>query len=157
MKSVLLCSCWVTGSSNSSKYFASNDSSDTSCKARKSQEVAAEHQHSFDTRVENSLWSMIQHTPEHVMMTYQIRTRYTQRHSDLPVHPTDLAEHSFNFLLFFLCVLCLLSSGTRMRCWQRTGRSCECFSLSSPGSPRSRERSWLKSNPGSNSVPSHRR
>ncbi|XP_016892253.1 period circadian protein homolog 3 isoform X2 [Cynoglossus semilaevis] len=64
-----------TGSSNSSKYFASNDSSDTSRKARKSQETQAEHQHSFDTRVENSLWSMIQHTPERVMMTYQIHTR----------------------------------------------------------------------------------
>ncbi|XP_022601279.1 period circadian protein homolog 3-like isoform X2 [Seriola dumerili] len=64
-----------TGSSNSSKYFASNDSSDTSCKAHKSQEVPAEHQHSFDTRVENSMWSMIQHTPERVMMTYQIHTR----------------------------------------------------------------------------------
>ncbi|XP_067443861.1 period circadian protein homolog 3 isoform X1 [Thunnus thynnus] len=64
-----------TGSSNSSKYFASNDSSDTSRKARKSQEAPAEHQHSFDTRVENSLWSMIQHTPERVMMTYQIHTR----------------------------------------------------------------------------------
>nr|XP_043879530.1 period circadian protein homolog 3 isoform X2 [Solea senegalensis] len=64
-----------TGSSNSSKYFASNDSSDTSRKARKSQEGAAEHQHSFDTRVENSLWTMIQHTPEQVMMTYQIHTR----------------------------------------------------------------------------------
>ncbi|XP_029006737.1 period circadian protein homolog 3 isoform X2 [Betta splendens] len=64
-----------TGSSNSSKYFASNDSSDTSRKARKSQETPAEHQHTFDTRVENSLWSMIQHTPERVMMTYQISTR----------------------------------------------------------------------------------
>ncbi|XP_029991204.1 period circadian protein homolog 3 isoform X4 [Sphaeramia orbicularis] len=62
-----------TGSSNSSKYFASNDSSDTSRKARKSQEPPAEH--SFETQVENSLWSMIQHTPERVMMTYQIRTR----------------------------------------------------------------------------------
>uniref|UniRef100_A0A3P8S9W2 Period circadian clock 3 n=1 Tax=Amphiprion percula TaxID=161767 RepID=A0A3P8S9W2_AMPPE len=64
-----------TGSSNSSKYFASNDSSDTSRKARKSQEAPTEHQHNFDTRVENSLWTMIQHTPEHVMMTYQIHTR----------------------------------------------------------------------------------
>uniref|UniRef100_A0A3Q1I1D1 Period circadian clock 3 n=1 Tax=Acanthochromis polyacanthus TaxID=80966 RepID=A0A3Q1I1D1_9TELE len=64
-----------TGSSNSSKYFASNDSSDTSRKARKSQEAPAEHQHNFDTRVENSLWTMIQHTPERVMMTYQIHTR----------------------------------------------------------------------------------
>lgn len=64
-----------TGSSNSSKYFASNDSSDTSHKARKSQEAPAENQHSFDTRAENSLWGMIQQTPEHVMMTYQIHTR----------------------------------------------------------------------------------
>ncbi|XP_067361730.1 period circadian protein homolog 3 isoform X2 [Channa argus] len=64
-----------TGSSNSSKYFASNDSSDTSCKARKSQETPAEHQHSFDARGENSLWTMIQHTPERVMMTYRIHTR----------------------------------------------------------------------------------
>uniref|UniRef100_A0A672IPF5 Period circadian protein homolog 3-like n=1 Tax=Salarias fasciatus TaxID=181472 RepID=A0A672IPF5_SALFA len=64
----------VTGSSNSSKYFASNDSSDTSRKARKSQEPPAEHKRNFEG-VENSLWSMIQHTPEHVMMTYQIRTR----------------------------------------------------------------------------------
>ncbi|KAM9859852.1 period circadian protein homolog 3 [Aulostomus maculatus] len=64
-----------TGSSNSSKYFASNDSSDTSRKARKSQEAPAEHQHSYDTQVENSLWGMIQHTSEGVMMTYQIHTR----------------------------------------------------------------------------------
>ncbi|XP_057701649.1 period circadian protein homolog 3 isoform X2 [Corythoichthys intestinalis] len=64
-----------TGSSNSSKYFASNDSSDTSRKARKSQEAPAEHQHGFDNQVESSLWSMIQHTSEHVMMTYQIRNR----------------------------------------------------------------------------------
>uniref|UniRef100_A0A3Q2XST4 Period circadian clock 3 n=1 Tax=Hippocampus comes TaxID=109280 RepID=A0A3Q2XST4_HIPCM len=64
-----------TGSSNSSKYFASNDSSDTSRKARKSQEAPAEHPRSFDNQVESSLWSMIQHTSEHVMMTYQIHTR----------------------------------------------------------------------------------
>lgn len=64
-----------TGSSNSSKYFASNDSSDTSRKARKSQEAPTEHQHTFETRVENSLWGMIQHTPDHVMMRYQIHTR----------------------------------------------------------------------------------
>ncbi|KAM9800674.1 period circadian protein homolog 3 isoform 1-T1 [Syngnathus typhle] len=64
-----------TGSSNSSKYFASNDSSDTSRKARKSQEAPAEHQRNFDNQVESSLWSMIQHTSEHVMMTYQIHTR----------------------------------------------------------------------------------
>uniref|UniRef100_A0A3Q0QNK0 Period circadian clock 3 n=1 Tax=Amphilophus citrinellus TaxID=61819 RepID=A0A3Q0QNK0_AMPCI len=64
-----------TGSSNSSKYFASNDSSDTSRKARKSQETPAEHKHTFENRAENSLWSMIQHTPERVMMTYQVHTR----------------------------------------------------------------------------------
>ncbi|KAM4741598.1 period circadian protein homolog 3 isoform 3-T3 [Anableps anableps] len=64
-----------TGSSHSSKYFASNDSSDTSRKARKSQETPMARPHSFETRVENSLWSMIQHTPEQVMMTYQIHTR----------------------------------------------------------------------------------
>ncbi|XP_028303861.1 period circadian protein homolog 3 isoform X2 [Gouania willdenowi] len=64
-----------TSSSNSSKYFASNDSSDTSRKARKTQDAPAEHQRSFETQVEKSLWSMIQHTPERVMMTYQICTR----------------------------------------------------------------------------------
>ncbi|XP_076740035.1 period circadian protein homolog 3 isoform X2 [Maylandia zebra] len=64
-----------TGSSNSSKYFASNDSSDTSRKARKSLETLAEHKHTFENQSENSLWSMIQHTPERVMMTYQIHTR----------------------------------------------------------------------------------
>ncbi|CAG5982627.1 unnamed protein product [Menidia menidia] len=64
-----------TGSSNSSKYFASNDSSDTSHKARKSQEAPEQRPHDFDAQVENSLWSMIQHTPERVMMTYQVHTR----------------------------------------------------------------------------------
>uniref|UniRef100_A0A8C7XGW9 Period circadian clock 3 n=1 Tax=Oryzias sinensis TaxID=183150 RepID=A0A8C7XGW9_9TELE len=62
-------------STNSSKYFASNDSSETSRKARKSQETPPEHQHSFDTPAKNPLWSMIQNTPERVMMTYQIRSR----------------------------------------------------------------------------------
>lgn len=76
----------LSGSSNSSKYFASNDSSDTSRKARKSQETPAEHQHAFDTRVENSLWNMIQHTPECVMMTYQITTRYTHNVTSVPQH-----------------------------------------------------------------------
>ncbi|XP_022538010.2 period circadian protein homolog 3 isoform X1 [Astyanax mexicanus] len=56
-----------TGSNSSSKYFASNDSSD------KSQEVQ-EHAN-FDKCVENSLWTIIQHTPEPVMMTYQIHPR----------------------------------------------------------------------------------
>ncbi|KAF7208434.1 period circadian protein homolog 3 isoform X1 [Nothobranchius furzeri] len=64
-----------TSHTGSSKYFASNDSSDTSRKARKSQEAPVEHQHSFDARGENSMWSMIQHTPDHVMMTYQMHPR----------------------------------------------------------------------------------
>ncbi|XP_058229679.1 period circadian protein homolog 3 isoform X1 [Hemibagrus wyckioides] len=62
-----------TGSSNSSKYFASNDSSDTSRKARKIQDTPE--RSGFDKRVEDSLWTMIQHTPEPVMMTYQIHPR----------------------------------------------------------------------------------
>ncbi|KAL6111686.1 per3 [Pungitius sinensis] len=62
-----------TGSSDSSKYFASNDSSDGSREARKSQAARTEHQRGLGTR--DSLWDMIQHTPEHVMMTYQIHTR----------------------------------------------------------------------------------
>ena len=86
-------SLWLAGSSNSSKYFASNDSSDTSRKARKSQEAPAELQHSFDTQVENSLWSMIQHTPERVMMTYQMHTRYT---------PLTSIEHQ-SVLILMLC------------------------------------------------------
>lgn len=72
-----------TGSSNSSKYFASNDSSDTFRKASKNQEAQQDHaqltQHAFNMRVENSLWRMIQHMPEPVKMTYQI-------------HPRDQAE-----------------------------------------------------------------
>ncbi|KAI1890688.1 hypothetical protein AGOR_G00156220 [Albula goreensis] len=62
-----------TGSSNSSKYFASNDSSDTSRKARKGQE--AQERASFEKCMEDSLWTMIQRTPEPIMMTYQIHTR----------------------------------------------------------------------------------
>ncbi|XP_047665858.1 period circadian protein homolog 3 isoform X3 [Tachysurus fulvidraco] len=62
-----------TGSSNSSKYFASNDSSDMSRKTRKNQD--APELSSFDKREEDSLWTMIQCTPEPVMMTYQIYPR----------------------------------------------------------------------------------
>uniref|UniRef100_A0AAY4CU67 PAS domain-containing protein n=1 Tax=Denticeps clupeoides TaxID=299321 RepID=A0AAY4CU67_9TELE len=62
-----------SGSSNSSKYFASNDSSDTSRKARKTQEAAE--RGAFDKCVEDSIWTMIEHTPEPVMMTYQIHSR----------------------------------------------------------------------------------
>ncbi|MBN3317199.1 PER3 protein, partial [Atractosteus spatula] len=60
-------------SSNSSKYFASNDSSDTSRKARKSQEVPE--RASFEKCVGDSLWTMIQHTPEPVLMNYQLLPR----------------------------------------------------------------------------------
>ena len=48
-------------------------------------------------------------------------------------------------------------SGTKTRYWLKTGRSFGCFSLSSLGLTRSSERSWLKSIPGSNSAPSHRK
>lgn len=44
-----------------------------------------------------------------------------------------------------------------MRCWQKTGRNSGCFSPSSLGSPRNRERSWLKFIPGSSRIPSQRR
>ncbi|CAL8338630.1 unnamed protein product [Lota lota] len=44
----------------------------------RSPEAAAEHQHLLETRVQDSLWSMIQHTPEPVMMAYQIHTRDQQ-------------------------------------------------------------------------------
>lgn len=64
-----------TGSSNSSKYFASNDSSDTSRKARKSAEAQERERTTFKKHVDNPLWSMIKQTPEPVMMTYQISPR----------------------------------------------------------------------------------
>ncbi|XP_016429280.1 period circadian protein homolog 3-like [Sinocyclocheilus rhinocerous] len=64
-----------TGSSNSSKYFASNDSSDTSRKARKSTEPQERERMTFTKQVDNSLWSMIKQMPEPVMMTYQIGPR----------------------------------------------------------------------------------
>ncbi|XP_061075147.1 period circadian protein homolog 3 isoform X2 [Conger conger] len=60
-------------SSSSSKYFGSNDSWDTSRKVRKSPE--AQERAGFDQRVEDSLWTLIQQTPEPVMMTYQIHSR----------------------------------------------------------------------------------
>lgn len=92
----------IPGSSNSSKYFASNDSSDTSRKARKSQEAPAEHPRSFDNQVESSLWSMIQHTSEHVMMTYQIHTRYIHTQSaPYPFHSNidDLKKKIISYLV----------------------------------------------------------
>ncbi|KAK2874849.1 hypothetical protein Q8A67_022002 [Cirrhinus molitorella] len=64
-----------TGSSNSSKYFASNDSSDTSRKARKTAEAQERERTTFKKHVDNPLWSMIKQTPDPVMMTYQISSR----------------------------------------------------------------------------------
>ncbi|XP_036390034.1 period circadian protein homolog 3-like isoform X1 [Megalops cyprinoides] len=68
-----------TGSSNSSKYFASNDSSHTSQQVGGEQgdqvAQAAQDRANFEQCVENSLWSLIQNTPEPVMMTYQISPR----------------------------------------------------------------------------------
>ncbi|XP_016137958.1 period circadian protein homolog 3-like [Sinocyclocheilus grahami] len=70
-RGVCMCVC----SSNSSKYFASNDSSDTSRKARNSAEPQERERMTFTKQVDNSLWSMIKQTPEPVMMTYQIGPR----------------------------------------------------------------------------------
>ncbi|KAK7119105.1 hypothetical protein R3I94_021073 [Phoxinus phoxinus] len=65
-----------TSHTGSSKYFASNDSSDTSRKARKSQAEAQEQERTtLKKHVDNPLWSTIKQTPEPVMMTYQINPR----------------------------------------------------------------------------------
>ncbi|XP_059394263.1 period circadian protein homolog 3-like [Carassius carassius] len=64
-----------TGTDNTSKYFASNDSSDTLRKARKSAEAQERERTTFTKHVDNPLWSMIKQTPEPVMMTYQIGPR----------------------------------------------------------------------------------
>nr|VAX54228.1 period circadian clock 3 [Squalius torgalensis]VAX54229.1 period circadian clock 3 [Squalius torgalensis] len=64
-----------TGSSNSSKYFASNDSSDTSRKVRKSAEAQEKECATLKKHVDNPLWSTIKQTPEPIMMTYQISPR----------------------------------------------------------------------------------
>ncbi|KAM4651617.1 period circadian protein homolog 3 isoform 2-T2 [Discoglossus pictus] len=61
------------GSSNSSKYFASNDSSDTSKKGRKRQEVVETD--TFPKAVGDSIWTMIERTPTPIMMTYQVPER----------------------------------------------------------------------------------
>ncbi|XP_029434156.1 LOW QUALITY PROTEIN: period circadian protein homolog 3 [Rhinatrema bivittatum] len=55
------------GRSNSSKYFASNDSSETS---QEVEETAA-----FHRAVGDCLWTMIERTPVPVMMTYQVPSR----------------------------------------------------------------------------------
>uniref|UniRef100_A0A8C2IHC7 Period circadian clock 3 n=1 Tax=Cyprinus carpio TaxID=7962 RepID=A0A8C2IHC7_CYPCA len=71
------CSCMTSFFfiSNSSKYFASNDSSDTSRKARKSAEAQEREHTTFKKHVDNPLWSTIKQTPEPLMMTYQIGPR----------------------------------------------------------------------------------
>ncbi|XP_066463461.1 period circadian protein homolog 3 isoform X2 [Eleutherodactylus coqui] len=60
------------GSSNSSNYFASK-SSDTSKKGHKRQEVVGSN--SFPKAAGDSLWTMIEHTPTPIMMTYQVPER----------------------------------------------------------------------------------
>uniref|UniRef100_H3APP0 Period circadian regulator 3 n=1 Tax=Latimeria chalumnae TaxID=7897 RepID=H3APP0_LATCH len=61
-------------SSNSLEYFASNDSSDTSQKEKKSSEAKGEDK-VFKKCMGSSIWTMIESTPEAVMMTYQIPAR----------------------------------------------------------------------------------
>ncbi|KAG1950128.1 period circadian protein homolog 3 isoform X2 [Pimephales promelas] len=63
-----------TSHTGSSEYFASNDSSDTSRKARKSAE-AQEKERTALAHVDNPLWSTIKQTPEPIMMTYRISPR----------------------------------------------------------------------------------
>uniref|UniRef100_A0A9J7YCK5 Period circadian clock 3 n=1 Tax=Cyprinus carpio carpio TaxID=630221 RepID=A0A9J7YCK5_CYPCA len=81
-----------TGSSNSSKYFASNDSSDTSRKARKSAEAQEREHTTFKKHVDNPLWSTIKQTPEPLMMTYQIGPRYQTQNISQIALPGSLAE-----------------------------------------------------------------
>ncbi|XP_068935233.1 period circadian protein homolog 3 isoform X1 [Petaurus breviceps papuanus] len=60
-----------TGSSDSSKYFASSDySSETSQNEQKSEEKEAPHKSGRD-----AIWGMIEQTPECVLMTYQVPER----------------------------------------------------------------------------------
>ncbi|XP_051956980.1 period circadian protein homolog 3 [Xyrauchen texanus] len=64
-----------TSHTGSSKYFASNDSSDTSRKAQKTAEAQEKERTTFKKHVDNPLWSIIKQTPKPVMMTYQISPR----------------------------------------------------------------------------------
>ncbi|XP_056590239.1 period circadian protein homolog 3 isoform X2 [Triplophysa dalaica] len=68
-----------TSHTGSSKYFASNDSSDTSRKARKSAETHDRESAAFKKhpllQEDSPLWTMIKQTPEPIMMTYQISPR----------------------------------------------------------------------------------
>ncbi|XP_030044554.1 period circadian protein homolog 3 [Microcaecilia unicolor] len=61
------------GRSISSKYFATNDSSEPSQKGRKQQEM--EETAAFHKAMGDSIWTMIECTPSAVMMTYQIPKR----------------------------------------------------------------------------------
>ncbi|XP_035413557.1 period circadian protein homolog 3 isoform X5 [Cygnus atratus] len=65
-------SCGQAGSGKSSKYFASNDSSET-FKEEKNQE-AKEKETPHKSKCE-SAWVMMDHTPEQVLMTYQMPNR----------------------------------------------------------------------------------
>ncbi|XP_054705401.1 period circadian protein homolog 3 isoform X1 [Grus americana] len=64
--------CGTAGSGKSSKYFASNDSSEAS-KEEKSQE--AEEKGTAHKSQHESAWMMMDHTPEQVLMTYQVPNR----------------------------------------------------------------------------------
>ncbi|XP_030078026.1 period circadian protein homolog 3 [Microcaecilia unicolor] len=61
------------GRSISSKYFATNDSSEPSQKGRKQQEM--EETAAFHKAMGDSIWTMIECTPSAIMMTYQIPKR----------------------------------------------------------------------------------
>ncbi|KAM6191752.1 period circadian protein homolog 3 isoform 2-T2 [Sarcoramphus papa] len=64
--------CGTAGSGKSSKYFASNDSSEAS-KEEKNQE--AEEKGTAHKSKHESAWVMMDHTPERVLMTYQMPNR----------------------------------------------------------------------------------
>ncbi|XP_051531640.1 period circadian protein homolog 3-like isoform X2 [Myxocyprinus asiaticus] len=64
-----------TSHTGSSKYFASNDSSDTSPKERKTAMAQERDCTAFKKHVDSPLWSMVKQTPEPVMMTYQFCPR----------------------------------------------------------------------------------
>ncbi|XP_014807573.1 PREDICTED: period circadian protein homolog 3 isoform X2 [Calidris pugnax] len=64
--------CGTAGSGESSKYFASNDSSEAS-KEEKNQE--AEEKGTAHKSKHESAWVMMDHTPERVLMTYQMPNR----------------------------------------------------------------------------------
>ncbi|XP_069466513.1 period circadian protein homolog 3 isoform X2 [Ambystoma mexicanum] len=63
----------VVGSRNSSKYFASNDSSNTSQNSRKRQQATTTE--ACSNAVEDPMWTLIKHTSTAVLMTYQVPNR----------------------------------------------------------------------------------